>query len=410
LNSAAILFPSSESVLSASASSMRFPPVAARPRACARGLLAAAVLLAAGCTTTLNRAIQRDQGKAIDGYLAGGSNVNEADKDGATPLINAAQFGDLALMKRLVEGGANVNASDKLGNTALIYLASGDTYKDDAVSFLISHGADTNRVNYRGQTALLLASVRACDAADADRQAELLSLLLAGGAHANDQGPTGELPLHLASFAGQPEKALACLVQATKDPHALSFSGYNAFTEASRGDRRATGLYLAGLGFAPQMLVPEAPRSADWPPFVDTHFPINARTQDFYGDFLSARHQRPEALVSYRGSAASYDEAIAQYKQVIDGYALALKKEKSARANKIMGTIAMNVLGAGLGAATGVGFFVVPKRSVNDIDEFEEEINTDQSALNALTKERSDLNAKIQALQTEAEGQPAAAP
>jgi ankyrin repeat protein len=377
---------------------MRFPHVFARPHPCARSLPFAVLLLAGGCTTTLNRAIERDQGKAIDSYLAGGANVNEADKDGATPLINAAQYGDLGLMKRLVERGANVNASDKLGNSALIYLVSGDTYKDEAVGLLIAHGADANHVNYHGQTPLVLAAMRTCEAGDADQQAELLKLLLSGGAHADDQGPTGELPLHLASFAGQPDKALDCLIKATKDPHALSFSGYSALTEAARGDRRATALYLAGLGFEPQMLVPSAPRPMDWPPFLDTHFPINARTQDFHGDYLGARHRETDALADYRGSAASYDVSIAQYKRVIDQYAEALKKEKSARSSRIMGAIALNVLGAGLGAATGVGFIAIPKRSVNAIDEYEEEIETDQSALAALTKERSDLDVKIEAM------------
>jgi hypothetical protein len=389
---------------------MRFFPVFARPHVRARSLFSSVLLLAGGCTTTLNRAIERDQGKAIDTYLAGGANVNAADKDGATPLINAAQYGDLALMKRLVERGANVNASDSQGNSALIYLVSGDTYKDDAVGFLIAHGADTNHVNYQGQTPLVLASLRPCEAADADRQAELLSLLISGGAHANDQGPSGELPLHLASFAGQPDKALGCLVQATKDPHALSFSGYNALTEASRGDRRAAALYLAGVGLEPQMLDPSTPRPLDWPPFLDTHFAINARTQDFHGDFLNSRHRGTDALAEYSGSAASYDIAIAQYKRVIDQYAQALKKEKSARTNKIMGTIALNVLGAGLGAATGVGFFVVPKRSVNAIDEYEQEIETDQAALAALTKERTELNGKIQSFQAGQAAKPTAPP
>jgi ankyrin repeat protein len=381
---------------------MRPIDVLRRPPLCGRAPLCALLLLAAGCTTTLNRAIERDQGKAVDGYLAAGANVNEPDKHGATPLINAAQFGNLDLMRRLVERGALVNAADGLGNSALDYLVSGETYKNEAVAFLLAHGADVNRKNGQSQTPLVLASARLCDPGQGDRQAELLSLLLRAGADPNAEGPTGELPLHLACFAGQPEKALGCLIQATRDPHALSFSGYGAFAEAARGDRRASAQYLAGQGFEPQMFVPDAPRPGAWPPVLDLHFSINARTQDFYGDFLSARRRASDAAASYRASAASYDAAIEQYRQVVGQYAQALKKEKSARDSKIMGTIALNVLGAGLGATTGVGFFVVPKRSVNAIDAYEDELDADRTELGALAKERSDLDAKIKSVSSDA--------
>jgi ankyrin repeat protein len=387
---------------------MRYPDDLARPAARSGTLLCTVLLLASGCTTTLNRAIERDQGKAVDGYLASGANVNEADKDGATPLINAAQYGNLALIQRLVERGANVNAADKQGNSALSYLASGDTYKNDAASFLLAHGADVNRANYRSLTPLVLASMRSCDAASADPQAELLAILIKGGANPNEQGPTGELPLHLAVYAGQPDKAIECLIQATKDPHALTFSGYGAFTEAARGDRRATALYLASRGFGPQMLVPDAPRTGFFPPSPDVKFSINARSQDFYGDVLSGRHLASDALASYRASIGDYEAAMAQYREAIDQFAAALKKEKSARNSKIMGEIALDVLGGGLAAATGVGFVVVPKRSVNDIDNFEEMIDLDKAELAALTKERSDLDGKIQAVQAQQPPAPAA--
>jgi peptidoglycan hydrolase CwlO-like protein len=75
-----------------------------------------------------------------------------------------------------------------------------------------------------------------------------------------------------------------------------------------------------------------------------------------------------------------------------------------------MGTIALDVLGAGLGAATGVGLIAVPKRSVNAIDDYEQEIDTDQTALAALTKERSDLDRKIQGIQSGQGSGPSAAP
>jgi len=379
---------------------MRFFDDSARLHARVWALPFGILLLSAGCTTTLNRAIERDNAKAVDRYLDSGANVNQPDRDGATPLINAAQYGDLALMQRLVGRGADVNAHDNQGNSALSYLASGETYKNAAVAFLLAHGADANRVNNGSQTPLVLASMRHCDAANADQQAELLSLLIGAGANPNVEGPTGELPLHLASFAGQPDKALECLLHATQNPRALSSSGYSAFAEAARGDRRGAALYLAARGLEPQMFVPAPPQAEAWPPVLDFNFSINARSQDFYGDFLESQGRGPDALASYRAGAASYDAAIAQYHRVIDQYTQALKKEKSDRNSKLVGTIALNVLGVGLGAATGVGFVMVPKRSANHIDDYEGELDTDQEELRALTKDQAGLDAKVRALES----------
>lgn len=374
---------------------MRLSDLSARPLGKCSLILSAVLLAGAGCTTNLNRAITREKPNAVDQYLASGANVNEADKNGETPLIHAAQYGDLALMKKLVERGALVNTVDHEGDSALSCLASGETYKNDCVAFLLDKGADASKVNYKGQTPLVLAAMRDCQAADADSQAQLLALLLKAGANPDLAGPHGEIPLHLASYAGQPDKALECLVHATKEPNALSSSGYSAYSEAARGDRRGAELCLAGFGFEPQKLAPVQPPTGQWPPVLDLSFPINARAQDVYGDFLLARGKPAEALSSYRISAASFDAAIAEYRQIVDQYTAALKKEKDARKGRIAGTIALNVLGGGLAVATGVGFAAIPKRVPNNIDEYEDELDRDHSELNALTKEQLELQAKI---------------
>src|SRR2546423_14266917 len=75
-----------------------------------------------GCTNTLNRAIYREHPELVQKFLAEGADVNQVNDDGGTPLIYAAQYGDLALIKTLVERGAKVNWTDKTGNSALCYL------------------------------------------------------------------------------------------------------------------------------------------------------------------------------------------------------------------------------------------------------------------------------------------------
>ena len=380
-------------------------PPASAPivRQLAAGVLVSGIItLLPGCTTTLNRAITRDQPKAVDKYLDSGANVNAPDKSGATPLINAGQFGELALMQRLVERGANVNASDKLGNSALTYVVSGESYKNAAVAYLLAHGASINHTNYRSQTPLLLASMRACEPGSAGDQAELLTILLKAGANPNEMGPTGELPLHLAAFAGQPDGAIDVLIHATKDPHAASSSGCNAFMEAARGDHRETGLHLAASGFEPSLLTPGTARTSEYVPSLDESFPANARAQYFYGDFLASNGRKADALASYLGSSASFNEAIAEYRKAVDTTTALLKKEKSARRSRIASIIAVDTLGVGLAAVTGVGFFAVPKRAVNNIDEYEDELETDSAVLGALLKEQADLEDKIRAAQSTA--------
>jgi ankyrin repeat protein len=366
-------------------------------RACPRWPLlpAAVILLFSGCSTDLNRAISHDNPKAVDHYLASGADVNKRDKDGLTPLIHAAQDGDLALIRRLVELGARVNEVDNDGYSALSCLVTGDTYKNDSVAYLLSHGADAQLANYQGETPLVLAAMRDCKPSDGDRQAELLSLLVGAGAKADKPNGTGDIPLNLASFAGQPNKALDCLVRATKYPHALNNSGYDAFSEAALGDHRDAAIFLAGSGFEPQDLAPAAPPSGAWPPQLDRSLPISARSQYFYGDFLAARGRPADALARYRQSEPSFNAAIAEYNRVIGQYTAALRKEKDDRNERIAGAVALNILGAGLAGATGVGFFVVPKKIPNNIGDYEDELQGEKAELNSLTKERAQVEAKI---------------
>ena len=48
-----------------------------------------------------------------------GANVNQADKNGVTPLFMSAQNGHLEVVEYLIENGANVNQGTKNGKTAL---------------------------------------------------------------------------------------------------------------------------------------------------------------------------------------------------------------------------------------------------------------------------------------------------
>ena len=84
--------------------------------------------------------------------IASGHSVNMTDDDGETPLMRAAERGNLQAVDALIKAGANVNAQDEDGNTALMDAA--DEGHTAVVLRLIQVGADVNARDDEGETAL----------------------------------------------------------------------------------------------------------------------------------------------------------------------------------------------------------------------------------------------------------------
>jgi ankyrin repeat protein len=371
--------------------------------------LISAVLLASGCASNLNKAASGDHPEKVDQLIATGANVNQADKDGATPLINAAQSGKAPVIRKLVESGANVNAVDHDGYSALMRLVAGDDYHNDAVDYLLRHGARTDLWSSDGETVLLMAAKREVDPAQAVDQTQLISLLLAAGADPAADTRTGEHPLQLAAEAGQPDPTLALLLKTTPGPAQLDRTGLSALSTAARGDRRGAQAFLVRQGLTPQHLEPASPT-----PFlgiirVDPFFPITARACDAYGDYLMTQGASGAALDTYRQSAGAYTAAVDQYQGAVERCSAALKKQKEARRNRIMGAVFVDTLGIGLAAATGVGFVAIPKRVPNDIDELSDQLDLLQAGLKSLQAEDVQLTAKLAQAQASPPRPPAGA-
>jgi ankyrin repeat protein len=161
---------------------------------------------------------------------------------GDTPLIQAAQSGDVEIMRTLIERGANVNCiSPRLGETPLMYAAASDNV--EAVRLLLAKGANPNAglkkmkrliggstvdMGVGKQTPLMWAAPTGSP--------ELIRALIDAGANVNAQDIQGISPLMLAvASEGQDLVVVRILLQSGANVNARSVSG-----ETPSGDQ--TGL------------------------------------------------------------------------------------------------------------------------------------------------------------------------
>ena len=182
-----------------------------------------------------------------------GADIHARSKGGFTPLLFAAQQGDVESGRILLQAGADVNErSDKDRKTALIIAtASGNR---DISGLLLDKGADPNLADESGFTALHYAA--------SDRNgADLVRALFARGAQPNPRTTkdsrqyvyagvnlTGATPLFLAASLGNVETARA-LVRVGADPfittekgtapvHVASWGGSPYFRDWTEDEKR----------------------------------------------------------------------------------------------------------------------------------------------------------------------------
>jgi tetratricopeptide (TPR) repeat protein len=319
------------------------------------------------------------------------------DRSGATDLIRAAKKADTERMRQLLDGGANPNDSDNHSFTALEYLVDDDRYHNDAVDLLLRGHANPNLYDENANTALILAASKECSPANEADQERLLKLLLDAGADPNATTSRGLHPLQLAASHGQSGRCIDLLAKSTGQDQQIDLLGYSALSEAALADQRATENYLFAQGQVPQNIKPADPNPTRWPPAVDDGFAITARAFDAYGDYLRAAGRLAEAQAAFKRSQDSNVMAIAEYTVALERYSKALKDEKAKRFNKVFGTVALNVLGVGLGVATGVGVGFIPRKGAfhNNIDEYDDMVDHYKDAIALLQREKVALAADL---------------
>jgi ankyrin repeat protein len=90
--------------------------------------------------------------KAIQQHIKAGSDLNEKDEYGSTPLIIAATFGKDEIARALIDAGADMNCRNNDGSTPLHVAAF--LCRTEIVKMLLENGADKNLQNNFGSTAL----------------------------------------------------------------------------------------------------------------------------------------------------------------------------------------------------------------------------------------------------------------
>ncbi|XP_062411572.1 DNA-binding protein RFXANK [Sardina pilchardus] len=144
-----------------------------------------------------------------------GALLNTTDRRGYTPLMWAAAFGEIDMVKSLLEKGADPKVLARERESALT-LASSRGYAD-IVTLLLKKGVDIDSYDWNGGTPLLYA-VRG-------NHVGCVVALLAGGADLTFEADSGYNPMDLAVALGHKE------AQKAIEDHILKMLGYKPKNE-----------------------------------------------------------------------------------------------------------------------------------------------------------------------------------
>lgn len=186
-------------------------------------------------------AIKENDLELITSYLHSGYDVNRKNQEGCPALVWAAQNGQAAVVKLLIEAKAEVNATfDKsiYGDRMTALMAAGDDAEITKV--LLDSGADVHLKDDKGKTALIWAVIK--------NNLEVIKLLIAGHADVDATDKYGESTFLIAAFKGNVE-ILKFLSTAGADIHLKNSRGETALIQATdRGNIEAVKhLIEAGL-------------------------------------------------------------------------------------------------------------------------------------------------------------------
>jgi ankyrin repeat protein len=179
-------------------------------------MLALACVASEGARAAENRsllsAVKSRDGNAVRALLAAGADANEADGDGTTALMRAADGNEEEIARLLMEARADVNKSNDYGYSALSLACI--NANSELVKALLDAGANPNAAAWNGETALMTCS-RAGAAAGVEA-------LLKRGAAANAAEPEKEQTALMWAAAFGHAEVVRTLAARGADVHARS--------------------------------------------------------------------------------------------------------------------------------------------------------------------------------------------
>jgi ankyrin repeat protein len=143
--------------------------------------------------------------RALIDQKAPDQKANVADDRGITPLMYAAEMGSVEAMRLLIDRGADVNRQNAFGSTALMWSVSDPT----KVRLLLDHAADVNITARSGRMALIVAAFT-------NPSAEVVRLLLQKGAQVGVMDQRHVTPMNAATF-GNDTETVRLLLEAGAD-------------------------------------------------------------------------------------------------------------------------------------------------------------------------------------------------
>jgi len=172
-----------------------------------------AVLTAEAADTRLADAAQRGDRAAVKALLQQHADANAPAGDGSTALHWAALQDDVELAELLLKAGANPNAATRNGALTPLFMACRNG-SAPLISALLAAGASANSVNAAGTSALMAASAAGNPAA--------VQLLLEHGADVNaKETARGQTALMFAAALNRTE-ALQLLLKRGADPNVVT--------------------------------------------------------------------------------------------------------------------------------------------------------------------------------------------